>query len=106
MCETSFKERCYNHNMSFKHRRYESKTELSKYIWNLKDNNAVYDIKWSIHKKTSGYSNTSKRCSLCTAEKIAIITFPNKDKLLNKRTELVSKCRHENKFMLSNYTGD
>ena len=95
MCETAFKDRFYNHNMSLKNRRYESKTELSKYIWSLKDNNTNYEIKWSIYKKTPGYSNISKRCGLCTAEKVAIITFPNKNKLLNKRTELISKCRHE-----------
>ena len=25
------------------------------------------------------------------------------DRLINKRMDLVSKCRHENKFILSNY---
>ena len=75
------------------------------YIWSLKDSNTSYNIAWSIHKRTKGYNNTSKQCSLCIAEKIAIITHTEKHKLLNKRTELISKCRHENKFMLNNFSG-
>ena len=53
-------------------------------------------------KKAQAYRNGSKRCNLCLTEKLAIIEGePNK--ILNKRAELVSKCRHENKFYLSNY---
>ena len=44
-----------------------------------------------------------KRCILCLGEKMAIITFPEQQKLLNKRSELISKCRHENKFLLHYY---
>ena len=33
-------------------------TELSKYVWNLKDKNITnYSIKWSIVKQTSGYNS-------------------------------------------------
>ena len=35
--------------------------------------------------------------------KMAIITYPDQEKLLNKRSELISKCRHENKFLLKYY---
>ena len=41
-------------------------------------------------------------CSLCLKEKYFIISYPHKDILLNKRSELISKCRHENKNMLVN----
>ena len=41
-------------------------------------------------------------CSLCLKEKYFIISYPHKDILLNKRSELISKCRHENKNMLAN----
>ena len=34
--ETPFKQRYTNHVMRFKHEKYGSRTELSKYIWNLK----------------------------------------------------------------------
>ena len=36
----------------------------------------------------------SKRCILCLEEKLCI----NKESLLNKRTDLVSKCCHKNRF--------
>ena len=35
--------------------------------------------------------------------KLAIITYPEQHKLLNKRSELISKCRQENKFLLRYY---
>ena len=66
-----------------------------------------YDItpslKWYIIKSVPGYSNISKRCMLCLHEKYEILNYPDQQKLLNKRSELVLKCRHINKFLLSNY---
>ena len=44
----------------------------------------------------------SNYCSLCLKEKYFIINFPQSDILLNKLSELISKCRHENKNMLPN----
>ena len=35
----------------------------------------------------------SKRCSLCLCEKFEIANYPENN-LLNKRTEIISKCRH------------
>ena len=40
---------------------------------------------------------------LCLKEKYHIIF--SKKNLLNKRNELVTKCRHKNKFYLANYEG-
>ena len=40
----------------------------------------------------------SKNCNLCLAEKICLVNEDNR-LLLNKRTELISKCWHENKFL-------
>ena len=37
--------------------------------------------------------------NLCLAEKVAIAQFEGVG-LLNKRTELLSKCRHRNKFIM------
>ena len=104
ICETEFKTRLGNHKNSFKNRQKEKDTELSKYIWNLKDKNITnYSIKWSIVKQTSGYNSVTNSCNLCLSEKLAICNFRDKDHLINKRMDLVSKCRHENKFILSNY---
>ena len=61
------------------------------------------NLKWSIIKTVPGYSNISKRCMLCLHEKYEILNYPDQEELLNKRCELVSKCRHINKFLLSNY---
>ena len=58
---------------------------------------------WCIVKSVPGYSNISKRYMLCLHEKYEILNYPDQEQLLNKRSEFVSKCRHVNKFILSNY---
>ena len=98
----NFKQRYRNHLKSFRHNVYRKETELSKYIWTLKDQNINYSIDWKILRRTSGYNKASKICKLCLSEKFEICTFKNRRILLNKRNELVSKCRHENKHLLSN----
>ena len=62
------------------------------------------DIKWSIFKKSSRYSIVSKSCNLCILEKLVICNFRQKDKLLNKRLDLVAKGRYENNYILMNYS--
>ena len=101
LCETTFKSRFNNHKSSFKHERKKKETALSKHIWNLKDNKIEYNIKWSILKRCNSYSNTTKRCQLCLWEKYFIITA-DKTVTLNSKSELISKCRHANKFLLCN----
>ena len=77
---------------------------LSKYIWELKEtSNSSPTLVWPIAKKVRPYSNISKRCLLCLHEKLQIINYPQPDESLNKRSELISKCRHANKFLLRNY---
>ena len=39
---------------------------------------------------------------LCLKEKCFIINYLHEEVLLNKRLELISKCRHENENMLTN----
>ena len=46
-----------NHVKSFKHRKYSKETELSKYIWELKDDNKVPIIKWKILKTITSRLN-------------------------------------------------
>ena len=41
-------------------------------------------------------------CRLCLKEKLLINKFPNQNILLNKRSEFISKCRHENKLLIVN----
>ena len=97
--ETEFTAKYNNHTMSFRNRTYESDSKLSKVIWSLKDQDKEFDIKWSIFKKSS----RSKSCNLCLLKKLVISNFKEKERLLNKWLDLVSKCRHENKYILMNY---
>ena len=60
-------------------------------------------LMWCMVKCVPGYSNISKRCMLCLHEKYEILNYPDQEELLNKRSEIVSQCRHVNKFLLSNY---
>ena len=96
----NFKSRFRNHEKSFRNKAYENETALSKYIWHLKESNKNYSVKWKILKRTSGFNSITNNCSLCLSEKYAICKFKMKTKLLNKRSELVNKCRHENKHIL------
>ena len=102
--EDDFKQRYYNHKKSFRNRKYATETSLSKHIWEMKDKHSINpNLMWCIVKSVPGYSNISKRCMLCLHEKYEILNYPDQEELLNKRSELVSKCRHVNKFLLSNY---
>ena len=101
--EPPFKLRYANHLSSFRNRKYSNSTELSKHAWKLKDRGDNPMIKWRILERAQGYNNITKFCRLCISEKYHIITA-DKEKVLNSRSELVSKCRHANKFLLSNFT--
>ena len=94
-----FKKRYDKHNYDFRHRAQRKATELSKLIWDLKDANTEYTIIWDIVTKAQPYVGGSKRCNLCLSEKLAIArsTHPG---MLNSRSEIVSKCRHMNNFIL------
>ena len=100
--ETPFKERYYNHTKAFKNRVYETDTELSKLIWGLKDNKQDHRISWEIAASTSALRSGGGRCDLCTTEKLLII-MAAPGSIINKRDEIVSKCRHQNKFILKRF---
>ena len=53
---------------------------------------------WHIYVRTS----THAYYMYCLDEKLEI-AWADKTRSLNKRSELVSKCRHENKFYLCNF---
>ena len=62
----------------------------------------MVSMKSSAEKFVPGYSNISKRGLLCLHEKFEIVNCPNKEELLNERSELITKCRHINKYLLAN----
>ena len=63
-------------------------------LWNL----CIY--------QAASYSNILKRCLLCLHEKLAIALYPNPEELINKSSEIISKCRHLNKFLLMNFNSN
>ena len=93
------KKRISEHYTSFRHRQYENCTELSKFIWQLKDKGKNYNITWEIARKCQKYSCRSGRCDLCLTEKM-LIARNNEPGMLNSRSELIFKCPHKNKFLL------
>ena len=83
---------------------YRNDTTLSKYIWDIKEKyNKSTVLKWYIVKTIPSYSNITKRYLLYLHEKSEILHYPNSDDLLKKRSELIAKCHHANKYLLSNY---
>ena len=49
------------------------------------------------------YSNTTKKCAPWLLEKLENLYVPHPEELLNKRSEIMSRCTHERKYLLSNY---
>ena len=105
LAEGEWKSCFCNLKLSFKNKRYPNKTTLSSYMWHLKSvSSETRYIKWSVLRCDPPYSNISKKCLLCLYEKLEIVTYQNQKELLNKRSKLLCKCRHANKFLSKNYT--
>ena len=98
-CETSFKKRYNNHKKSFNIPLYKHYTKLSTEYWNSTMKQLNPRISWKIKGIYNSYNPTSKSCNLCLTEKPEILDDPNKN-LLNKRLEIISQCRHKNKYKL------
>ena len=104
--EKSFKNRYYNHTKSFRNEKYQNETKLSRCIWDLKEDDKNYTVKWSIMYKSKPYKCGSRKCDLCLSEKYLIMKYSNmqNSKLLNSRKEIMNKCRHANKYKIYNYS--
>ena len=89
-----FKLRYYNHVSSFNKSTKKLSTELSKYVWKLKDQNLDYKINWTILNRIRQKRNRLQRiCKTCNLERIAIARADKRDSL-NKRSELRGNCLH------------
>ena len=98
----NFKTRYRHHAKSFTNKKYSTETELSKHIWKLKAAKKPLTITRSLLKNVPAYKAGSRRCNLCLDEKLTI-TKNKVNSLLNKRTELFTKCRHETRYLISNF---
>ena len=54
---------------------------------------------WEVKNQFSAYKPQSNRCFTCLNEKLEILEG-KENNLLNKKSEVISKCRHQNKYML------
>ena len=97
--ENIFKKRYANHKRSFNIYRYKNDTKLSVEYWNLKAGNSNPKVTQTVKNQFSAYNPESKRCSLCVNGKLEILE-DKENNLLNKKSEVISKCRHYNKYML------
>ena len=88
-----FKTRYRNHLKSLRNEKYKHETELSKQVWNLKKENRQFLIRWAIIKQLPAGRNRKRNCTLCLEEKLMIMKGRSKN-ILNRRSEIFSKCRH------------
>ena len=97
--ENIFKKPYANHKRSFNINRYKNDTKLSVEYWNLKAGNSNPKVPWAVKNQFSAYNHQPKRCSLSLNEKVEILE-DKENNLLNKKFELISKCHHQNKYIL------
>ena len=97
----NFKSRYYRHSEAFRRNDRKTDCHLSMFVWKCKDKGFMPDIKFSVLKKQSAYSKELKKCFLCIAEKLEIMKRVNDPNNLNERSELMAKCLHRDKFLLS-----
>ena len=94
MTGTTFMKRYANHKSSFNLKEKYADTELSKYIWSLKEQNLQYKIKWKIIDRSQTFSPISRICNLCTLERDYLI-FRKDLHTLNKNSEFGHHCPHK-----------
>ena len=63
LTENSFKTRYPNQKSSFSNANKRHNTELSKYIWGLKDKLKTFKVTWRILKHAASYNPTTNRCN-------------------------------------------
>ena len=98
----TFKERYGSHKSSFTHQKNAHKTTLSTYVWKLRTEGATPSLSWSIVRRAPSYSKETGICQLCLHEKTTIL-LADQQHSLNKRNEIIAKCRHRDKWLLNKW---
>ena len=103
-----FKARLANHTMSFKKKLRSQDTELSKFMWRLKNDNKTPQITWEIEHNSKICNSLYNTCRLCLWECISIINFKatkrKNEEILNSRNEIALSCIHKKCYLLDKYT--
>ena len=103
--EGKFKTRYSNHKKSFNHEKHKNDTQLSTELWKIKASKGELVLVWKILGQYQPYNVKTKRCLLFLNEKLQI-AINRVNNMLNKRTEIISKCRHRNKFKIFGACGN
>ena len=93
--ETAFKLRYANHKKTFNNIKYQTDTELLNEYWNIILANKTSNISWEILGTHKSDNQSSKQCLF--SEKL-VITLHGDDNMLNKKSEVITKRRHRNKY--------
>ena len=99
LTETTFKNRWNNHQFALRNPDHTQKTALSSYVWKCKNKKLEPKITWAIKAKAYALSSGGKQCDLCLTEKLTIL-MAKPETTLNRRDEIMEKCKHKRKFTL------
>ena len=97
----NFKGRLYAHNTNINNR-HQTGTNLSKYVWKLKDNqphSIPYEIEWGILGTDKPFNSVTGVCRLCLLEAYFFM-FDEASSTLNTKDEYWSICVHKKYFLL------
>ena len=100
----TFKIRWNAHNTDSRYISKRNNTTLANYVWSLKENNINYSQTWRIEMLSKSYCPELGQCGTCTNEKLLIMKTHKARQLMNKRTEILTKCRHRAQHLLSAVT--
>ena len=85
------------HVNSFINPKKKHSTSLATYIWNLTGSGVDYNISWERMCLAMPYKIGDRYCQLCLSEKVHIARSnmeETREEALNKRSEIMAKCRH------------
>ena len=99
MTRNTFKQRYNGHKTTFSNFKHHKDTELSKEVWKTKRKGGDCSVSWRIIRQHQDYNQATKRCALCLNEKYEILEYKGAN-LINSRSEIVSKCRHQLRYMI------
>ena len=102
----TFKLRYNGHVNSFINPKKKHSTSLATYIWNLTGRGVDYNISWERICLAMPYKRGDRYCQLCLSEKVYIARSnmeETREEALNKRSEIMTKCRHIFPHLLNNF---
>ena len=97
--KNEFKLRYNQYCSDFRLESKKNKTQLSKWIWGIKERGNEWNIEWSLGEEKKVFRRDTGRCYLCLEEKIQILE-EKKESLLNSRRELFVRCPHKKDCIL------